>query len=100
MTLRRTWPRTWEDKIAESGGNGRPDPLDEDFPLGDGLAEQHVDVACPYCGEWTTIRLDPGGGARQEYVEDCPVCCRPWEVRVSYGSDGSASVELRGEDEP
>jgi hypothetical protein len=27
------------------------------------------------------------------------VCCRPWDVRVSYASDGSAVVELRGEDE-
>jgi hypothetical protein len=94
-----TCPGSWEDKIAEKGGNGRHDPLDDEFPLGDGLAEQNAEVECPYCGEWSTVRLDPGSGARQRYVEDCPVCCRPWDVRVSYAPDGSAVVELRGEDE-
>ena len=54
---------------------------------------------CPYCGEWTVLRLDPGSGPSQRYVEDCPVCCQPWDVRVTYQSDGSASVELRAEDE-
>ncbi len=73
--------------------------MEDEFPLGDGLAQQSAEVACPYCGEWCSIRLDPGSGPRQSYVEDCPVCCRPWEVRVRYGSDGSAEVELRPEDE-
>jgi hypothetical protein len=90
---------TWEDKIAGKGGNGRRDHLDDDFPLGDGLAQQSAEVGCPYCGEWSTIRLDPGSGPRQAYVEDCPVCCRPWQVRVSYLADGTATVEVRGEDE-
>lgn len=80
-------------------GDGRPDRLERDFPLGDGTAQGTAEVACPYCGEWIPIRLDPGGGARQRYVEDCPVCCRPWDVRVSYRADGTADVELRSEDE-
>ena len=63
------------------------------------MAEGAVEVHCPWCGEPHTLEPDPSGGAVQEYVEDCPVCCRPWEVRVSYGGDGSASVELRAEDE-
>jgi hypothetical protein len=46
-----------------------------------------------------TLRLDPGSGPYQEYVEDCPVCCRPWNVRVAYQPDGSAQVELSAEDE-
>lgn len=54
---------------------------------------------CPYCGEWTVLRLDPGSGSHQRYVEDCPVCCRPWDVRVVYLDDGSTSVDLRAEDE-
>ena len=45
------------------------------------------------------LRLDPGSGPRQHYVEDCPVCCRPWDVWVSYQDDGSAAVVLRAEDE-
>lgn len=70
------------------------DPLDEDFPLGDGTAETAASVYCPYCNETVEIALDPGGGAEQEYVEDCEVCCQPWSVSVRYRGDGSASVSL------
>ena len=68
------------------------DPLEEEFPLGDGTADGAAVVACPHCGEVNTIALDPGGGSSQEYVEDCPVCCRAWRVVVRYGNDGRAEV--------
>jgi hypothetical protein len=71
-----------------------PDPLDEDFPLGDGTADLEAEVVCPYCGEVCTIGLDPGSGPMQEYVEDCPVCCQPWTVHLHYGADGGAEVWL------
>ena len=68
--------------------------LDEDFPLGDGVADMEAMVTCPYCGEEIEIAIDPGGGSNQAYVEDCPVCCSPWMVHVQYsGGDVSVSVE-------
>ena len=73
------------------------DELEEEFPLGDGTAETDATVTCPYCGEVNEIGLDPGGGAHQEYVEDCQVCCRPWRVLVEYLPDGSAMVEVEAE---
>lgn len=73
------------------------DDLDEEFPLGDGTAETDATVTCPYCGELNEIGLDPGGGAHQEYVEDCQVCCRPWRVLVEYLPDGSAMVQVEAE---
>ena len=75
------------------------DPLDDEFPLGDGTADTEATVTCPYCGEVMAIGLDPGSGADQEYVEDCQVCCRPWTVRLHYADDGSAEVELSGSEE-
>lgn len=51
-------------------------------------------MTCPHCGESVTIGLDPGGGSSQAYVEDCEVCCRPWDVRVRYDSEGRAEVLL------
>jgi hypothetical protein len=72
--------------------------LDEEFPLGDGTAETDASVRCPYCGEINEIALDPGSGSRQEYVEDCQVCCRPWRVVVSYLQDGNANVSIEMED--
>ena len=70
------------------------DELEEEFPLGDGTAETGATVCCPYCGEVNEIALDPGGGSHQEYVEDCQVCCRPWQVAVQYLPDGSVEVSV------
>ena len=73
--------------------------LDEDFPLGDGTAEMEAEVTCPYCLESVTIALDPGSGDHQEYVEDCQVCCRPWNVHVNYDEEGDADVWLEAADD-
>jgi hypothetical protein len=37
------------------------------------------------------ISVDPGGGSTQEYVEDCEVCCNPWQVSVQF-IEGTAIV--------
>lgn len=78
---------------------GDDDHLDRDFPLGDGTAETEATVQCPLCGQAVEIALDPAGGAEQEYVEDCQVCCRPWRVSVRYHGDGRATVSVSGLDE-
>ena len=75
------------------------DPVDAEFPLGDGTAETAAMVYCPYCNESVEITLDPGGGSTQEYVEDCEVCCQPWTVSVQYGVDGTAEVRVEPLDE-
>lgn len=70
---------------------------EEDFPLGDGTADTDAVVTCPYCAEEVTIALDPGSGAAQSYVEDCPVCCQPWQVHVQYTGEGAADVSVTTE---
>jgi Cysteine-rich CPXCG len=65
-------------------GFGLDDELDDEFPLGDGTAESSAVVFCPYCGESVELSVDPGGGSLQEYVEDCEVCCNPWNVTVRF----------------
>jgi len=79
-----------EDEIDETVDDGQ----DEEFPTGDGTADGDAVVTCPYCGEASAIVLDAGSGARQDYVEDCEVCCRPWQVTVRYGADGHADVQV------
>lgn len=54
---------------------------------------------CPYCGETVEVSIDEGGGQRQSYVEDCAVCCRPWQVEVTQGADGEWDVILRTSDD-
>ena len=47
---------------------------------------------CPHCGEEVDTDPDPGGGTAQEYIEDCPVCCRPNRIFATYLPDEDAYV--------
>ena len=58
-----------------------------------------MEIVCPYCGETVTIAVDEGGGPKQRYIEDCPVCCRPIEISVEELGDGELDVvATRGDD--
>ena len=37
-------------------------------------------VTCPYCGEDVEIYVEPD--VRGTLVQDCEVCCNPWQLRV------------------
>lgn len=39
---------------------------------------------CAGCGEWNETGVDSSNGRRQQYVEDCQVCCRPNLLTVTY----------------
>ena len=54
------------------------------------MDDTHV-VTCPYCGEEIEIYVELD--VRGSYVQDCEVCCNPWNVRVSR-EDGEVSVEI------
>jgi hypothetical protein len=45
--------------------------------------EETADVRCPYCRERVQLYVDPDTVG--VYVEDCAVCCRPWQVEVERG---------------
>jgi len=34
---------------------------------------------CPYCGAEISVLLDPSI-IKQEYIEDCEVCCNPMKI--------------------
>lgn len=55
-------------------------------------------VTCPYCGEPIELLLD-GSAGDQSYVEDCPVCCRPINVRVDVDGEGRPRAAVAGENE-
>jgi hypothetical protein len=67
---------------------------DDEFAEVDSDLQTEAEVTCTSCGETVEISLDAGGGTTQEYVEDCPVCCRPWRVHLSYDKDGVAEIWL------
>ena len=43
-------------------------------------------ILCPYCNEAQDVVLDASVD-RQEYIEDCQVCCRPIMFRVQVEPD-------------
>jgi len=56
-------------------------------------------VECPYCGEPFETTVDTSGGD-QDYIEDCPVCCRPVEFHLVTGADGELqSLTARRDDD-
>ncbi len=96
-----------DDPIPEPSTTGRSagkepwetleDPFEDD-PFDD-LERTPIDVeatyVCDRCGEEIVVPIDPTAGDRQEYVEDCPVCCHPNVLRVSHdGFDPTIDNEL------
>jgi hypothetical protein len=47
---------------------------------------------CAGCGEWNDTTVDESAGGRQEYVEDCQVCCKPNLLQVSWDPEESQYV--------
>jgi hypothetical protein len=52
---------------------------------------------CDACGEEIVVPVDPSAGEEQEYVEDCPVCCRPNVIHVMFDAEGEVRVWAEGE---
>ena len=44
------------------------------------------------CGEEIVVPIDLSAGPSQEYVEDCPVCCRPSVIHVEIDDEGDVRV--------
>jgi hypothetical protein len=51
-----------------------------------------VSYVCDSCGEEIVVPIDLSAGASQEYVEDCPVCCRPNVIRIEVDEDDDVRV--------
>ena len=79
-----------------------PAPEQVSVPLEESAAGRTDRVAlgapCPYCGERVTVHVEPTGMSLEQYVEDCPVCCRPWLVHVERPESGP-TVTLAREDD-
>lgn len=56
------------------------------------------DVSCPYCGECFELLVD-ASVPRQEYIEDCEVCCRPIVLLVTVVAEGHVDVVASCEDD-
>ena len=59
--------------------------------------DNEASYICGACGEEIVIPIDFSQGNRQEYVEDCPVCCRPNVIHIEIDEGGSARAWAESE---
>ena len=57
-----------------------------------------VNTMCPYCGEPIELLVD-SSVRKQQYIEDCEVCCKPITVRVRIDAEGFPIVQVSQEDD-
>jgi len=56
-----------------------------------------VRYGCAFCGEENEVFVDPSGGRRQTFTEDCAVCCRPNLIVLTVEADGEVQLEATQE---
>ena len=59
---------------------------------------QTTRIQCPYCWQQIEVVVDCSV-ERQEYVEDCSVCCRPIVITVISSEGEIVRIEARSEDD-
>ena len=60
---------------------------------------ESIAVMCPYCGETSDLTFEDEGWSRQSYVQDCPVCCQPWQVELARDEEGDWAAIVKTGDE-
>lgn len=58
----------------------------------DGFWADTIEVQCPYCGERVEITLEPD--VHGSMVQDCEVCCSPWQLTVRRDRHGDPDVQV------
>ena len=57
--------------------------------------EEEFVVECPYCGEQIDVYVE--ADVRGSFVQDCEVCCNPWQVTVYWDQDEQYVDVRRGD---
>ena len=52
---------------------------------------------CAFCGEENETFLDPSGGRRQTFTEDCAICCRPNLITLTFDEEGDVLLQATQE---
>ena len=58
---------------------------------------RNLAYGCAFCGEENEVLVDPSGGRRQTFTEDCTVCCRPNLIDLTVDDDGEVDLRVTQE---
>lgn len=61
--------------------------------------DEDVVWACQYCGELNSVWIDLTITGKQDFIEDCRICCRPNRVIITTDEDNNIFIESRPSDE-
>jgi transcription elongation factor Elf1 len=74
--------------------------LQEQFASANALTYGHMkpmqtdaEIVCPFCGQTFELAIDTGI-ARQHFITDCEICCRPMEVKVEASNGELLSLQV------
>lgn len=59
---------------------------------GDGYWNDTIEVQCPWCFERVEISIEPDVWG--DLVQDCEVCCNPWQMTITRDRDGDTDVRV------
>ncbi len=86
----------WACKVLVSGEFLTLDEDPQDFAYSSrtsvNSSQEEASYICDACGEVIVIPLDLSEGTSQQYIEDCPVCCRANIIHVHVDEDGKAQI--------
>jgi hypothetical protein len=54
---------------------------------------------CQYCGVENTVWVDLTAGDKQDFIEECRICCRPNRILIVVGNEEDVVIEARPSDE-
>ena len=69
-----------------------PPKSDKNMPIMARPMDEVARVQCPYCFEVIELYVDPE--TEGTMVQDCDVCCRPWQLFISRDEDGTLLVNV------
>lgn len=61
--------------------------------------DEDVVWTCQYCGVHNSVWLDMTVDGKQDFIEDCRICCRPNRIIIVTDEDNNVYVEARPSDE-
>lgn len=74
---------------------------DEEFaPENNASLDDDLVYSCEFCGEMNSVSFDASSFAvarRQQFTEDCAVCCRPNLITLEIDRDGFVSIDAQRE---
>lgn len=58
-----------------------------------------LDWTCQYCWAENSVWIDLTIEGKQDFIEECRICCRPNRIIVVRSYDGNLTIESRSLDE-